>query len=648
MRPKRPRDFEPAAPLPESRRQGHLRPLDADRPHRPLHRAIHLRHRPRLHRIPVASAPGSAMRSAPRTRICPAYIALGEGATIGDARPFFGMAPAGLQRYVACAPMPKSPIYDIKRPDSMSDEQQRRLLDMVERAEPRAEGAALPARSGSGSAHRQLRARRAHAARSAASVADLDQESEATRKLYGVDQKASGPFGKLCLMARRLVEKRRPLRPDLAAAAAIGTRTATSKANCPACANTSTRECRRCLTDLEQRGMMKDTLVVWSGEFGRLPTIEAKNSKPGRDHNPYGFSMWMAGAGVKPGFDFGHTDELGYAAIPEFRVGHADIHATIQHLLGIDYQEEYVLLRRPRRIAGGRHPGPRASTRYWRNDKSKAPVAGSLAMPAFAAATGGEVKRNGGTRIKIGLNAYSFNKPLMAGKMNRPRRDRLLRQAADRRRRHDRLLLPRLSRTSQQTNIFYALKRHAFLNGVTITGTGVRNDFALTDASSRRGHIQLVKDWIDVAAKLGSDMVRVFAGKEVPKGYTFDQVLAVDGPGLPGVRRVRQEERRDRRPAASRRLPENSRRNHPRREDGRTPSGSASSSTSAACARATLTPRSRNYCHSRVTGRSKSMSGTGRRRWTSTCRGSAQSSTRSAIAASRPSKRSAKATPPRS
>jgi hypothetical protein len=93
------------------------------------------------------------------------------------------------------------------------------------------------------------------------------------------------------------------------------------------------------LTDLEQRGMLKDTLVVWSGEFGRLPTIEAKNSKPGRDHNPYGFSMWMAGAGMKPGFDFGQSDDLGYAAVPEFKVGHSDIHATVQHLLGIDFQK---------------------------------------------------------------------------------------------------------------------------------------------------------------------------------------------------------------------------------------------------------------------------------------------------------------------
>jgi hypothetical protein len=85
--------------------------------------------------------------------------------------------------------------------------------------------------------------------------------------------------------------------------------------------------------------MLKDTLVVWSGEFGRLPTIEAKNSKPGRDHNPYGFSLWMAGAGLKPGFDYGQTDDLGYAAVRDFKCGHSDIHATVQHLLGIDYQK---------------------------------------------------------------------------------------------------------------------------------------------------------------------------------------------------------------------------------------------------------------------------------------------------------------------
>ena len=147
-------------------------------------------------------------------------------------------------------------------------------------------------------------------------------------------------------------------------------------------------------------------------------------------------------------------------------------------------------------------------------------LAGSLMAPAFS----GDLKRRPGTKIKIGLNAYSFNKPLMDGKMTvHDVVDYCAKQRID-----------GVDMTGYyfpgypnvpKDELIYSLKRHAFLNGVTITGTGVRNDFALTDASSRRGHIQLVKDWIDVAAKLGSDMVRVFAGKEIPKGYTFDQVL---------------------------------------------------------------------------------------------------------------------------
>lgn len=151
-------------------------------------------------------------------------------------------------------------------------------------------------------------------------------------------------------------------------------------------------------------------------------------------------------------------------------------------------------------------------------------LAGSLLTPALAAATGGEVRRNPGSRIKIGLNAYSFNKPLLAGKMT-------MNDVIDYCAKHH---IDGVDMTGYYFNGYpnvpaaeaiFALKRYAFLNGVTITGTGVRNDFALTDAASRRGQIQLVKDWIDVAAKLGSDMVRVFAGKELPKGYTFDQVL---------------------------------------------------------------------------------------------------------------------------
>ena len=140
--------------------------------------------------------------------------------------------------------------------------------------------------------------------------------------------------------------------------------------------------------------------------------------------------------------------------------------------------------------------------------------------PAFS----GELTRRAGSKIKIGLNAYSFNKPLMAGKMTvHDVVDYCAKQQID-----------GVDMTGYyfpgypnvpKDELIYSLKRHAFLNGVTITGTGVRNDFALTDAISRHVNIRLVKDWIDVAAKLGSDMVRVFAGREIPKGYTVDQVL---------------------------------------------------------------------------------------------------------------------------
>jgi sugar phosphate isomerase/epimerase len=144
-----------------------------------------------------------------------------------------------------------------------------------------------------------------------------------------------------------------------------------------------------------------------------------------------------------------------------------------------------------------------------------------LALPALAAAP---IVRKPGTRLRIGLNAYSFNKPLMAGKMTLfDVIDYCAQQGIDGADLTG-YYFPGYPNVPSDEYLFQ-LKRHAFLNGVTIGGTGVRNDFTLPDASSRRGHVQLVKDWIDVAAKLGADMVRVFTGREMPKGYTFDQVF---------------------------------------------------------------------------------------------------------------------------
>jgi arylsulfatase A-like enzyme len=90
------------------------------------------------------------------------------------------------------------------------------------------------------------------------------------------------------------------------------------------------------LTDLERRGLLDDTLVIWGGEFGRMPFSEGKDA-PGRNHNPYGFSMWLAGGGVKGGMTYGRTDEFGFEAM-ENKVHLHDLHATILHLMGLDHE----------------------------------------------------------------------------------------------------------------------------------------------------------------------------------------------------------------------------------------------------------------------------------------------------------------------
>jgi sugar phosphate isomerase/epimerase len=147
-----------------------------------------------------------------------------------------------------------------------------------------------------------------------------------------------------------------------------------------------------------------------------------------------------------------------------------------------------------------------------------------LSLSAAGAAFAGPVHRVPGTKIKLGLNAYSFHRPLMAGKMTVfDVVDYCAKQKID-----------GVDMTGYYfpgypkmpaDKIIRDLKRHAFQSGVTISGTGVRNDFALPDEAARREQIQLVKNWIDVAGKLGSDMVRVFSGREQPKGYSFDEVL---------------------------------------------------------------------------------------------------------------------------
>ena len=168
---------------------------------------------------------------------------------------------------------------------------------------------------------------------------DLAKESEATKKLYGLDDEESSDFGWQCLVARRLCER------GVRFVQASHTYRAGNPVGWDAHSNLIPNHVGRAkqvdrpiaglLTDLKARGLLQDTLVVWSGEFGRTPVAQ---SGDGRDHNPYGYSMWMAGAGVKPGFVYGATDEFGYHAV-EDRMHIHDLHATVLHILGLDHKK---------------------------------------------------------------------------------------------------------------------------------------------------------------------------------------------------------------------------------------------------------------------------------------------------------------------
>ena len=269
-------------------------------------------------------------------RNLPAFVALGEGGTIGGRAHSSAWLPPVFSGTSMRADA-QAPIFDIKRPAGMTEERQSRLLDMVKQLN-RQQKAEYPLDQDLESriANYELAARMQL---EALRVAGIDKESEATRTLYGVNEKGSGGFGKLCLLSRRLVESGVRFVQVYATGAGNWDTHSNIEGQLPGLCHHIDQGMSALLIDLDRRGMLKDTLVVCSGEFGRLPTIEARNSKPGRDHNPYGFSLWMAGAGVKRGFDFGASDELGYAALPEYRVGHSHVHATVQQLLGIDYRK---------------------------------------------------------------------------------------------------------------------------------------------------------------------------------------------------------------------------------------------------------------------------------------------------------------------
>ena len=172
---------------------------------------------------------------------------------------------------------------------------------------------------------------------------DIASESEATKKLYGVDNKTCEVFAKQCLTARRLVERGVRFVQIFAGKNAGGDGAVDDvpwdghsniETNHRSCGAATDQPAAALLEDLEARGLLDETLVIWGGEFGR--TSDSQGSV-GRDHNPNGFTIWMAGGGVKGGVHHGATDEFGYRAV-ENKVHVNDLHATLLHLMGLDHE----------------------------------------------------------------------------------------------------------------------------------------------------------------------------------------------------------------------------------------------------------------------------------------------------------------------
>jgi hypothetical protein len=160
---------------------------------------------------------------------------------------------------------------------------------------------------------------------------DLDQESEATKKLYGLDNPITEDFGRQCLMARRLSEK--GVRFVQVSHTYKWDQHENLKRDHQQNAAEVDKPIAALLQDLKSRGLLEDTLVLWGGEFGRTPTAQGSD---GRDHNPEAFTVWLAGGGVKPGLSYGATDDYSYYSV-ENKVHVHDLHATMLHLLGLDH-----------------------------------------------------------------------------------------------------------------------------------------------------------------------------------------------------------------------------------------------------------------------------------------------------------------------
>ncbi len=225
----------------------------------------------------------------------------------------------------------ETPIFYLLPPDSVSVEQQRSKLDFLAElnrsfAADKPEDTELEARANSYELAYRMQS-------AAPEAIDFSKESDLTKKLYGLEDPITAKFGANCLLARRLVERGVRFVELYCGSGSGWDAHSNIEGNHGKMCKVSDQPIAGLLTDLKARGLLGSTLVIWGGEFGRTPFNEKGD---GRDHNPWGFSMWMAGGGIKGGQVIGATDEIGLRGV-EGRYHVHDIHATILHLMGLNH-----------------------------------------------------------------------------------------------------------------------------------------------------------------------------------------------------------------------------------------------------------------------------------------------------------------------
>jgi hypothetical protein len=227
-----------------------------------------------------------------------------------------------------------SPILNLRPPPGVSPDQQRRTLDLIKRMNEidlSPDDSELSARIASYELAFRMQ-------QYAPEAVELSRETTATRAAYGLDEKHTADFGARCLLARRLVEQGVRFVQLYSGGGPLITQWDAHddlNANHEKMCGHVDKPIAALLTDLKQRGLLDSTLLVWASEFGRTPMSQGGK---GRDHNPYGYTMWLAGAGIKGGQAYGATDKFGLYAVTD-RVSVHDFHATLLHLLGLDHEK---------------------------------------------------------------------------------------------------------------------------------------------------------------------------------------------------------------------------------------------------------------------------------------------------------------------